>query len=366
MTQMLNASFMTYLVYLFPSMFRCFVLRYMYMIKEKDTYLKVVRFFILEPLLKLLVPNYAAGGLIGKGGTLITEMQNKFGGNIRLSSNREYYPGTDERVVVVTGEVNQIIDFNNHIMEKVLGDPSKQSERSPRDEGRGQKVKIVLTNGAAGLLIGRAGITIKAIQEESKAKISICSLEVASVPGERVLTMSGSTEQLVEGCRQVIEKISGDASNMANTKLKYMSANMGVNHGGNVGFNSMQQDNNDIFSVLSGNPMAGLRGASNMQGGNNFGGQSYQGSKSKLKTKVEVQMEVPDVLVGAILGKQGQVIREFAQRSGARFKFSDKNEYAAGTTDRILTITGDMNQAQTAHSLINERVEQAGSQLYNR
>ena len=314
--------------------------------------------------MKLLVPNYAAGGLIGKGGTLITEMQNKFGGNIRLSSNREYYPGTDERVVVVTGEVNQIIDFNNHIMEKVLGDPSKQSERSPRDEGRGQKVKIVLTNAAAGLLIGRGGLTIKAIQEESKAKISICGLEVASVPGERVLTMSGSTEQRIEGCRLVIEKISSDASNMANTKLKYMSEGMGVSahHDSGIGssFNIRQPDNMSPFSVLSGSLMSG------MQGGNNFGGQSYQGSASKLKTRVEVQMEVPDVLVGAILGKSGQIIRDMAMRSGAKFKFSDKNEYAAGTTDRILTITGDMSQAETAYSLMNERVELAGNQLNTR
>ena len=331
---------------------------------NEDTYLTFVPFFILEPLLKLLVPNYAAGGLIGKGGTLITEMQNKFGGNIRLSSNREYYPGTGERVVIVTGEVNQIIDFNNHIMEKVLGDPSKQSETSPRDEGRGQKVKIVLTNAAAGLLIGRGGLTIKAIQEESKAKISICSLEVASVPGERVLTMSGSTEQRIEGCRLVIEKIASDASNMANTKLKYMNEGMDVSavHGSGIGssFNNRQPDNMSPFSVLSGNLMSG------MQGGNNFGGQSYQGSTSKLKTKVEVQMEVPDVLVGAILGKSGQIIRDMAMRSGAKFKFSDKNEYAAGTTDRILTITGDMSQAETAYSLMNERVELAGNQLNTR
>merc|ERR1712076_34885 len=100
--------------------------------------------------------------------------------------------------------------------------------------------------------------------------------------------------------------------------------------------NSRQQD--DGFSVMSNKP-------------------------SNLKTKVEVKIEVPQVLVGPILGKQGQVIRDLAQRSGARFKFSDKNDYTEGTTNRILTVTANtMNQAHTAYNLVNERVDEIQNQ----
>lgn len=306
-----------------------------------------------QPLLKLLVPNYVAGALIGKGGSLMTEMKEKFGGNIRLSANREIYPGTDERIIVLTGDTSEIIDLNNHIMEKVQSGTSKQ----PIDDARREKCKIVLTNGAAGLLIGRGGATIKAIQEETKAKISISNTEASAVRGERVLTMSGSMNERAEACSQVIEKISSDGSNMANTNLKYaglgMGSGMGSSQDTGMGsyYNSMQQESINQYSNLPVNPMGRLRGASNM-------GHS---APSKLKTKVEVQMEVPDALVGGILGKQGQVVRDMVQRSGARFKFSDKNEYAEGTTDRILTITGDMNQCQAAYTLVNERVEQANS-----
>lgn len=324
-----------------------------------------------QPLLKLLVPNYVAGALIGKGGTLMTEMREKFGGNIRLSANRQCYPATNERIIILTGENNEIADLNNYIMEKVQDVPAKQ----PIDESRRDKVKIVLTNAAAGLLIGRGGLTIKTIQEESKAKISICSIEAAAYPGERVLTMSGTMDQRKEACQQIIQKISSDASNMANTNLKYVDGgialNLGLptagnpmNPGRNLGRNSGQDIGVGPFGIRqqeSYNPFSGNQlGLGNM-------GLSNQSSGTKLKAKVEIQMEVPNVLVGPILGKGGDIIRDLVQRSGARFKFSDKDEYAPGTTDRILTISAnDMGQAQTAFSLINERIEQVGSQLHLR
>jgi len=327
-----------------------------------------------QPLLKLLVPNYVAGALIGKGGTLMTEMREKFGGNIRLSANRQCYPGSSERVIVLTGEHNEITDLNNHIMEKVQDVPAKQ----PIDEGRRDKVKIVLTNAAAGLLIGRGGLTIKAIQEESKAKISICSIEAAANPGERVLTMSGTVDQRKEACKQIIEKISSDASNMANTNLKYMDGGIGLNLGLSSGGNSSMNmgRNSGLNPAMNSVQDIGFgasfnirqQESSNLFSGNHMGlgnmGLSNQSGGTKLKAKVEIQMEVPNVLVGPILGKGGDIIRDLVQRSGARFKFSDKDEYAPGTTDRILTISAnDMGQAQTAYSLINERIEQVGRQL---
>ena len=312
--------------------------------------------YLLAALLKLLVPNNVAGALIGKGGTAIEEMQNKFGGCIRLSQNREHYPGTDERIVLLTGEIEQIIKFNNHIMEKVQEDRNKQ----PMDEGRTEQVKIVLTHDAAGLLIGSGGATIKAIQEISKAKINISNRDDSSVPGERVLYMSGSMDQRAAGCRLVIEKIAHEASNSANKKLKYTNGSAG-----NFGslYSNRKQDGNNHFDSSYNNTSSGFIGTNNMGDSSNVG-QSNQ--NPRLKTIVHVEMEVPDIMVGAILGKQGQIIHELMQFSGAKIQLSGKNEFAPGTNDRILTITGDMKQTQTAHSLVNQKVEQAEIELSNR
>jgi len=277
-----------------------------------------------EPLLKLLVPRYAAGALIGKGGELLNELKRTYGGSIRISSGREYYPGTRERIVVLTGEIYQILDLNNYVMEKVQN-PGREEpvhRNMPVHEDRKQKVKIVLTNEAAGLLIGRGGLTIKSIQEESKAKISISMVDIASVPGERVLTMSGSFQERANACRQIVEIVASDPSNMANMKLRYKEG-----------------DTRDHIGPGSHKEF------------------SSAGAHYRLKGKVEVRIDVPDELVGPIMGKQGAIIKDMVQRTGgARFKFSDKGE----SVNRTLLIIGKMDQAYIAHDLVNRRVGQLG------
>jgi len=319
------------------------------------------------PLVKLLVPNYAAGAIIGKGGTCLHEIKEKFGGFVRLSAGREYYPGTEERVVVITGEVNQLIDINNLVMEKVR-DPGRDStmKNVPIDVERGKKVMIVLTTAAAGMLIGRSGATIKGIQEESKAKISVGMPDKASVPGEQVVTVSGSFDECSKACRQIIEKISVETGNMANTKTKYISGNtdMYATHSINTGYNAgVLRNEGHISSSFDNRQQQDSRsqylpanGMSSYQRVNNVG------SSRKLKANVQIDVQVANVLVGAILGKQGSIIKDFVQRSGgARFKVLDRSDEDEGDI-RTLRITGSLDQTLLAYSLVNDRVEQLQNQ----
>lgn len=289
-----------------------------------------------EPLLKLLVPNYIAGALIGKGGEALTELQTQYGGFVRLSPGREYYPGTNERIVVVSGEKSALTNVNSHILDK-FEDPGRDETMKdvPIIADRAGKVMIVLTDLAAGLLIGRGGETIKAIQEESQAKLSITMPEKAVVKGERVLTIIGPKEQLKTACEKVIEKVSGDASNMANTRMKYESSPY-------------------MDSITTGyESVAGVRGDSNTP------------SNSTLPARVTIDIDVDEALVGPIMGKQGIIVKEMVQRSGgARFKFSDKTEENVGK--RTLTISGDFNQASNGYLLLNERVAQIDLQPQRR
>merc|ERR1712142_404207 len=59
-------------------------------------------------LLKMLIPAYAAGALIGKSGQTITELQKQTGVSIKLSKAKDYYPGTMERVVLIQGKAEGI------------------------------------------------------------------------------------------------------------------------------------------------------------------------------------------------------------------------------------------------------------------
>jgi len=169
-----------------------------------------------EPLLKVLIPNVIAGHLLGKGGSNLAELSNKYGGHIRLSGNKEYFPGTDERVVIINGAISEIVSLSKFIMDKTAN-PGREQLR----EGRGEMAKIVVTNDSAGLLIGKRGATMKKITDQSGAKIMIADSIGDAVHGDRVLTVRGTAEQREEAVRQIIEKIAEEPSNMMNTRTKF-------------------------------------------------------------------------------------------------------------------------------------------------
>jgi len=370
------------------------------------------------PSLKVIIPNYAAGALIGKGGANIKELESQYGAKLRLSPSGEFYPGTDERVVIINGEVNQIVDLHNYLMDKIHTDSQEAPPGRFRDEERGQQVKIIVPNATAGLVIGRGGATIKALQDETKAKIMITGRDGAKVPGERIITISGNTEQRLEATRHVIAKIAADPENMLNKNLTYAGAGGAAvsGHGGHSGHGKSGGGKNsngnafataltnsayslnpqDMFkSAAAGNSsalssfMAAMQGnmsqpppppptqssfggggfagmAANVgMGGTSFPGGigSSSGIMSSIKTTVSICMEIPDILAGAILGKGGKTVSEFIQFSGAKIQFSPKNEFAPGTTDRVLTIQGDLNQTQIAYFLINQKIIQAENEL---
>eukprot|EP00001_Collodictyon_triciliatum_P126938 22222_3 len=58
--------------------------------------------------IKLLVANKDAGTVIGRSGATIQTIQQKTGCRVRVSNNGDYYPGTNDRVVLVTGTTEAV------------------------------------------------------------------------------------------------------------------------------------------------------------------------------------------------------------------------------------------------------------------
>ena len=71
-----------------------------------------------------------------------------------------------------------------------------------------------------------------------------------------------------------------------------------------------------------------------------------------------VTMQVPDAIVGALVGKGGKVIVDMQHQSGARIQISNRDQMVEGTTDRVVTITGDHHAVATAQFLINQKMQQ--------
>ena len=59
-------------------------------------------------VLKILVSNSLAGSIIGRGGASIRKLQQDCGAKVNLSQGGRFFPGTEDRVVMIEGTMEQV------------------------------------------------------------------------------------------------------------------------------------------------------------------------------------------------------------------------------------------------------------------
>lgn len=69
-------------------------------------------------------------------------------------------------------------------------------------------------------------------------------------------------------------------------------------------------------------------------------------------------VEIAEVIVGAILGPGGRSLVEIQQMSGANIQISKKGTFAPGTRNRIVTITGTPTAISNAQYLIEQKIQE--------
>ncbi|NP_001161615.1 NOVA-like protein [Saccoglossus kowalevskii] len=459
-------------------------------------------------ILKMLIPSAAAGSVIGKGGQTVVQLQRETGANIKLSKSNDYYPGTSERVVLITGTVESLTAVGNFVIEKVRDSPqlaAKTGNESAVSQERARQVKIIIPNSTAGLIIGKGGATIKAFMEQTGSKLQISQKSEGVNLSERVLTISGEGDANKKAMNAVISKVQEDpqsgscnnisyaavsgpianasptgspfaeAGGLVNVKQPQMSLHTGPTAGMptmgvgiptlsglsptsaarvisagasypggdaaaiNAAMNTLASYGYNINALgsmvgsgtshllttlgssaaaaplpssilgpyqaahaaaaaaaasasaaaangasppLRNGAGAGYEAATAVNGGTGltmptegalpaFGALGSFGSLGSLATfgsgtelskdaakDSTLEIEVPETLVGAILGKGGKTLVEFQQCSGARIQISKKGEYVPGTRNRKVIITGNNLATQTAHYLVTQRITQ--------
>lgn len=171
-------------------------------------------------LLKILVPGYAAGAIIGKGGQIIVQLQKETGAIIKLSKAKDFYPGTQDRVVLIQGTYEGLTKVHNTIIDKVHDFPVPK-ELTAIIGDRAKQVKIIVPNSTAGLVIGKGGATIKAIMEESGAKVQLSQKPDGLNLQERVITLKGDKMQLMAASNLITNKIKDDPQGASCPHISY-------------------------------------------------------------------------------------------------------------------------------------------------
>eukprot|EP00898_Chlorokybus_atmophyticus_P005081 jgi/Chlat1/5574/Chrsp369S05404 len=282
-------------------------------------------------IVRFLVSNQAAGPIIGKGGSTITEYQVQSGARIQVSKNTETFRGTNDRVLSLTGTVNAILTALHLILTKLL------TEDTVMDGSGVVNVKLIVPSKCCGALIGKGGTTIRTFTEDSGATIKLSPLDTL-LPGmtERLMTISGTVEQQLRAMALIITKLSEDTS----------------------------------YTLYCGSPMT-FSSNTPIAYPSHLLTQSVGSSRSQVLQAIDVTLggpttsvtvAVPDKHIGAIVGRGGSKVLEIESLAGVRVKISDRGDFVPGTTNRKVTIFGSSKERiQMAQLLISQKVQASAS-----
>ncbi|KAF3501092.1 hypothetical protein HID58_089850 [Brassica napus] len=344
--------------------------------------------------IRFLVSNAAAGSVIGKGGSTITEFQAKSGARIQLSRNQEFFPGTTDRIIMISGSTKEVVSGLELILEKLHSElhAEEGSDVEPR-----RRLRLVVPNSSCGGIIGKGGATIKSFIEESKAGIKISPLDNTYYGlSDRLVTLSGTFEEQMRAIDLILAKLTEDDHYSQNIHSPYSYAGLSYSgfHGhpyayvlpsvATAGYNSAnyapnyahngsggKYQNHKVYTNVRSSSQILLRSRPIKEIVDGF-----SEATNRIGDCISVMLELPieeasttvtigvsDEHIGLVLGRGGRNIMEITQMTGARIKISDRGDFMSGTTDRKVSITGSQRAIQQAETMIKQKVDSASERV---
>lgn len=278
--------------------------------------------------LRFLASNAEAGSIIGKGGSTISDFQSRSNARIQLSRNYEYFPGTSDRIIMVSGTIDEVLDAVELILTKLLNEfyAEDGEEAEPRS-----KVRLIVPNGSCGGIIGKGGSMIKSFIEDSQANIKISPQDNSYIGlNDRLVTVVGTLQQQVQATNLILSRLSEDLYYVQSIgpPFPYAAPYSVPNHGANGGNKKFQNNR-------------------------------FQNIKEDISNSVT--LGVADEHIGIVVGRSGRNITQISQISGARIKISERGDFIHGTSNRKVTITGSQRAINVAEAMIMHKVASASS-----
>lgn len=248
--------------------------------------------------LRILVPTQFVGAIIGKGGTTIRNITKQT--HSKIDIHRKENAGAAEKPITIHSTPEGCSSACTTIMEIMQKEAldTKFTEEIP--------LKILAHNNFIGRLIGKEGGNLKKIEQDTGTKITISALQDLTVYNpERTITVKGCPEALAKAEVEVMKKVRESyESDMA-------AMNLQSNLIPGLNLNALGLFPSGAASMgppLSSVPPPGA-----------YGGCLPFGGHPESET---VHLFIPALAVGAIIGKQGQHIKQLSHFAGASIKIA--------------------------------------------
>lgn len=313
--------------------------------------------------LRFLITSKEAGSIIGKKGDNIKKIREESGAKVNISD-----ASSSERIVSVTGSTSQIVKVFSMITPKFEEDQPSVGHNGIGLQ-QGQVIfRLIAPNAHCGSLIGKGGNNIKELRETSGATIQVANEMLPNLT-ERIISICGSLDSIIPCIQRLIDialeiKLKNPSipyqpgggsfmqyqQGMYRTRQPFGMNPYGMMHsrrppmgpkGRNMPFADMTSFYTMQQNLMASNYTALMR--SGFQGASGRG-QNHHG---RMQTK---EIDVPNELVGSIIGRHGLKINEIRQASQAAIKIGDVVE---GSATRHITIIGAPDCVDSAVYLIN-------------
>lgn len=264
--------------------------------------------------LRMLVPTQFVGAIIGKEGATIRNITKQT--HSKIDIHRKENAGAAEKPITIHSTPEGCSNACKTIMEIMQKEAldTKFTEEIP--------LKILAHNNFVGRLIGKEGRNLKKIETDTETKITISPLQDLTLYNpERTITVKGSIEACAQAEEEVMKKVRESyendvaAMNLQSNLIPGLNLNaLGLFPGGAPGMGP---------SMVNTPPPGAQAGYSS------FGGQPESET---------VHLFIPALAVGAIIGKQGQHIKQLSRFAGASIKIAPAEGMEA--KQRMVIIAG--------------------------
>lgn len=322
----------------------------------------------VETVFRILCPESKAGGVIGKGGSIVSQIRQETGARVTV---QETVQGCEERVIVISAPE----DAGNNGGD--LGKISRAQEALFRVHGRIFEdivdendpdnlitTRLVVPNGQVGCLLGKGGKIIQQMREETKAHIRILSREMTPPcvqSTDEILQITGYLNVVKKALQIISTRLRDNPpkeraqppshsaiyspnnhSTTADVYLPYQNtisrhANLdepvpGMRSSNEFSRGSGPASSGHIFSPAKGPPSSGHMFSES--GGSRLTDRGPSSSVEELVFRVLC----PNKKIGSVIGKGGSIIKRMREDIGVNIRVTDS---VPGSDDRIIIISSN-------------------------
>mmetsp|Transcript_124956 Transcript_124956/g.347902 ORF Transcript_124956/g.347902 Transcript_124956/m.347902 type:complete len:408 (+) Transcript_124956:109-1332(+) len=161
---------------------------------------------------KMLVPDKLAGAIIGRQGMTIAQIELLSGCKLRVSGEQCFFPGTNERIVVMGGAMQSLQGCIRMVLQR-----SQECRGGHKD--RPLVTRLVVPNSSTLALIELTGRAAAHSSSSADCTMNI-SPRVGDL-GEHIVQLSGNYDSVVRGTAQVCLELQADPNLAKHLCLRY-------------------------------------------------------------------------------------------------------------------------------------------------